>query len=66
MMQGRYGKYGGMRPKADEEIELKRYCEDLGMIYISTPFSRSAADFLDEINVPAFKIGVVNVIICFN
>ena len=41
----------------DEEIELKNYCEDLGMIYISTPFSRSAADFLDEINVPAFKIG---------
>ena len=27
------------------------------MIYISTPFSRSAADFLNDINVPAFKIG---------
>ena len=27
------------------------------MIYISTPFSRSAADFLAEINIPAFKIG---------
>jgi N-acetylneuraminate synthase len=27
------------------------------MIYISTPFSRAAADFLAEIDVPAFKIG---------
>ncbi len=41
----------------DEEIKLKRLVEDLGMIYISTPFSRSAADFLSDINVPAFKIG---------
>ena len=41
----------------DEEIELKKFTEDLGMIYISTPFSRSAADFLAEIDVPAFKIG---------
>ena len=42
---------------ADEEIELKRHTENLGMIYISTPFSRKAADFLDDIGVPAFKIG---------
>lgn len=41
----------------DDEIALKAYAEDLGMIYISTPFSRSAADFLNEIDVPAFKIG---------
>lgn len=41
----------------DEEIELMRYTESLGMIYISTPFSRAAADFLAEIGVPAFKIG---------
>lgn len=41
----------------DEEIELKNYTEKLGMIYISTPFSRSAADFLNDIGVRAFKIG---------
>jgi len=39
------------------EIELKRFTESLGMIYISTPFSRAAADFLQSIEVPAFKIG---------
>ncbi|MDD9976666.1 MAG: N-acetylneuraminate synthase family protein [Boseongicola sp.] len=42
---------------ADEEIALKNHTEDLGLIYISTPFSRAAADFLEEIGVPAFKIG---------
>jgi len=41
----------------DDEIALKDYVESLGMIYISTPFSRAAADFLNEIDVPAFKIG---------
>jgi sialic acid synthase SpsE len=41
----------------DEEIRLKEHVESLGMIYISTPFSRKAADFLHAIQVPAFKIG---------
>ena len=41
----------------DNEIALKDYVESLGMIYISTPFSRAAADFLNDIDVPAFKIG---------
>ena len=41
----------------DDEIELKRYTESLGMIYLSTPFSRAAAEFLDEIGVVGFKIG---------
>ena len=42
---------------ADEEVELKEYTEKLGLIYISTPFSRKAANFLNDIGVPAFKIG---------
>jgi sialic acid synthase SpsE len=41
----------------EDEIALKDHAESLGLIYISTPFSRAAADFLDEIGVPAFKIG---------
>ncbi len=41
----------------DEEYALKQYAEELGLIYISTPFSRAAADFLEEIDIPAFKIG---------
>lgn len=41
----------------DDEIALKTHAEALGMLYISTPFSRAAADFLNDIDVPAFKIG---------
>lgn len=41
----------------NEEAELKRYTEDQGLIWISTPFSRAAVDFLEELNVPAYKIG---------
>ncbi|SDF62630.1 N-acetylneuraminate synthase family protein [Rhodobacter capsulatus] len=41
----------------DDEIELKRYTESLGMIYLSTPFSRAAAEFLESIGVLAYKIG---------
>jgi sialic acid synthase SpsE len=40
-----------------DEAELKRYAESLGLIWISTPFSRAAADFLETLNVPAYKIG---------
>lgn len=41
----------------DDEIALKKHAEDLGLIYISTPFSRAAADFLADIGVAGFKIG---------
>ena len=40
-----------------KSLRLKNYTESLGLIYLSTPFSRSAANFLDEIGVEAFKIG---------
>ena len=40
-----------------EELELKQYVEAQGMIFISTPFSRAAADRLHGWNVPAYKIG---------
>ena len=41
----------------EDEAELKRYTESLGMIWISTPFSRAACDFLETLDVPAYKIG---------
>ncbi|MDP1844446.1 MAG: N-acetylneuraminate synthase family protein [Sediminibacterium sp.] len=40
-----------------DEYELMRYVESQGMIFISTPFSRSAANRLHSWNVPAYKIG---------
>lgn len=41
----------------EDEKNLKVYAESLGLIYLSTPFSRKAADFLDDLEVAAFKIG---------
>ena len=41
----------------DEEFELKCYVESRGMIFLSTPFSRAAADRLERMGVAAFKIG---------
>lgn len=41
----------------NEEIALKKYVEEKGMIFISTPFSRAAADRLIKMDVDAFKIG---------
>jgi len=41
----------------EEEIELKVYVETKGMIFISTPFSRAAADRLQRMGVEAYKIG---------
>lgn len=35
---------------------LKRHAEKLGLIFFVSPFDEEAADFLDELNVPAFKI----------
>ena len=40
-----------------EDRKLKKYTEDLGMIYLSTPFSRAAANRLEEMDVSAYKIG---------
>lgn len=41
----------------EEERKLKQLAESLGMIYLSTPFSRAAADRLESMDVCAYKIG---------
>lgn len=40
-----------------DEIALKKYVESKGMIFLSTPFSRAAAERLQRMGVSAFKIG---------
>jgi N-acetylneuraminate synthase len=40
-----------------DERKLKQHAEAQGLIFLSTPFSRAAADRLERLGVPAYKIG---------
>lgn len=40
-----------------EERELKDHVEARGMVFLSTPFSRAAADRLERLGVTAYKVG---------
>lgn len=41
----------------EEEYELMQYTQSKGMVFLSTPFSRAAADRLEKFGVCAYKIG---------
>ena len=41
----------------EEEWELMQYVQSKGMVFLSTPFSRAAADRLEKFGVQAYKIG---------
>jgi len=41
----------------EDELRLKNYVESKNMMFISTPFSRAAAERLERMGVSAFKIG---------
>lgn len=41
----------------DEHIRLKKLCEQLGILYLCTPFSRDGADILEDIGVDFYKTG---------
>ena len=40
-----------------DELKLMKYVQQRGSVFISTPFSRAAADRLAKFDIPAFKIG---------
>ena len=40
-----------------EERAVKQLCDEMGILFLSTPFSREAADQLEELGIPAYKIG---------
>lgn len=40
-----------------EEARVKRRCEERGILFLSTPFSREASDRLEALGVAAYKIG---------
>ncbi|MFA5577481.1 MAG: pseudaminic acid synthase [Tissierellaceae bacterium] len=40
----------------DWQPKLKRIAEDEGLIFFSSPFDNTAVDFLEELDVPAYKV----------
>ena len=40
----------------DEFIALKKYCDEVGICFLSTPFDFESVDFLDSIDMPFWKI----------
>jgi N-acetylneuraminate synthase len=40
-----------------QHYELYQYCKEIGIIYLCTPFSRKAAEELNEMGLEVFKIG---------
>lgn len=41
---------------ADQQAELKAHCEQVGMLYLCTPYEHASVDLLDHMGIAAFKI----------
>ena len=48
-----------LRP--DQHIELQEYCDKVRIAFFSTPFSVEEADFLEELDVPFYKIASMDI-----
>jgi sialic acid synthase SpsE len=47
--------------RTEQHFELKKYCDKVGITFLSTPFSNSEVDLLEELNVPCFKVASMDI-----
>jgi sialic acid synthase SpsE len=40
----------------EDHWKLQRHCQAAGIVFLSTPFEAESADFLEQLDVPAFKV----------
>ena len=53
----RYDYWKRMEFTMDQWREIKAHCDEVGVEFISSPFSNTAVDLLEEVGVSAYKIG---------
>ncbi len=53
----RYDYWKRMEFSLEEWKEIKRHCDEVGIEFMSSPFSNMAVDWLEEIGVKRYKIG---------
>jgi sialic acid synthase len=46
----------------DDYVELQRYAREIGITFFATPFDFESADFLAELDTPAFKIASADLV----
>ena len=47
--------------REDQHKDLKKYCDQIGITFVSTPFSNQEVDLLEELIVPFYKIASMDV-----
>lgn len=47
--------------RREQHVELKKYCDNAGITFFSTPFSIEEVDLLEELEVPFYKIASMDI-----
>ncbi len=55
--KSRYDYWKRMEFTVSQWKELKAHCEEVGLEFMSSPFSNAAVDLLEELNIKRYKIG---------
>ncbi len=53
----RYDYWKAMEFTLDQWKDLKQHCDDVGLEFMSSPFSNAAVDVLEEVGVKRYKVG---------
>ena len=55
--ENRFNYWKRMSFTIEQWIEIKKHCDDVGLDFISSPFSQEAIDLLEKIGVEKYKVG---------
>ena len=55
--ESQYGMLKKLELTEEDFEELAEYAKDKGIVFLSSPFDKESVDLLEELDVPAFKIG---------